>query len=160
MTNATGLRYHECMVKGMPHMGIEEQILKDLREQGHRITNVRRVLVELLEKSKTPLAADEIGEALKRKKLEVNKTTVYRELDFLLARGIAQEVEFGDKKKRYEISAKHHHHVVCVECKRAEDVDLGQDLDAVEKKIAKQKGYKIINHSLEFFGLCKKCQKQ
>ncbi|HEX9722647.1 MAG TPA: transcriptional repressor [Candidatus Paceibacterota bacterium] len=138
----------------MASTSVEETILKGLREQGHRVTKVRREMVAMLEGAKVPLAAADI-----LKKLDgVNKTTVYRELEFLVEQNIAQEVEFGDKKKRYEISDKHHHHVVCVECKQVEDVDLQADLDGVEKKIAKQKGYKIINHSLEFFGLCSSCK--
>ncbi|OHA62776.1 MAG: hypothetical protein A3E07_03490 [Candidatus Wildermuthbacteria bacterium RIFCSPHIGHO2_12_FULL_45_9] len=136
----------------------QESVISVLREQGHRITNVRSAVVELLETSKSPLSADEIREELKKRKLDVNKTTVYRELDFLKGRNIAQEVEFGDKKKRYEIVGKHHHHVVCVQCKRAEDVDLQQDLDVVEKKIARGKGFQITGHSLEFFGLCSNCR--
>ena len=115
-------------------------------------------MVALLVKAQAPLAALDILQVLEKKKLQVNKTTVYRELDFLGENNIVQEVEFGDKKKRYEISDKHHHHVVCVQCKRVEDVDLEKDLDMEERKIAKQKGYKIINHSLEFFGLCAKCK--
>ncbi|HZX49823.1 MAG TPA: Fur family transcriptional regulator [Candidatus Paceibacterota bacterium] len=136
---------------------MEEKILKELRGQGHRITAVRREMVKMLVNAKAPLAASDILKVLQKEKLKANKTTVYRELEFLVEQNIAQEVEFGDKKKRYEISDKHHHHVVCVECKNVEDVDLQADLDGVEKKIAKQKGYKIINHSLEFFGLCAKC---
>ena len=136
---------------------MEEKILKELRGQGHRITAVRREMVKMLVNAKAPLAASDILKDLQKEKLKANKTTVYRELEFLVEQNIAQEVEFGDKKKRYEISDKHHHHVVCVECKNVEDVDLQADLDGVEKKIAKQKGYKIINHSLEFFGLCAKC---
>ena len=137
---------------------MEEIILKRLRERGNRITKVRREMVALLVKAQAPLAALDILQVLEKKKLQVNKTTVYRELDFLGENNIVQEVEFGDKKKRYEISDKHHHHVVCVQCKRVEDVDLEKDLDMEERKIAKQKGYKIINHSLEFFGLCAKCK--
>jgi len=142
----------------MAKIATQENILKGLREQGHRVTKIRREIVGMLEDTKVPLAAPEILEVLKKKKLDANKTTVYRELEFLVEQNIAQEVEFGDKKKRYEISDKHHHHVVCVECKQVEDVDLQADLDGVEKKIAKQKGYKIINHSLEFFGLCANCK--
>ncbi|MCH7552283.1 transcriptional repressor [Patescibacteria group bacterium] len=137
---------------------MEEIILKRLRERGNRITKVRREMVALLVKAQAPLAALDILQVLEKKKLQVNKTTVYRELDFLGENNIVQEVEFGDKKKRYEISDKHHHHVVCVQCKRVEDVDLEKDLDMEERKIAKQKGYKMINHSLEFFGLCAKCK--
>lgn len=142
----------------MRDLSTEEKILQDLRERGHRVTRVRREIVGMLEGSKVPLAAPEILQALGKKKLKVNKTTVYRELEFLVEQNIAQEVEFGDKKKRYEISSKHHHHVVCMECKNVEDVNLRQDLQEAERRIAKQKGYKVINHSLEFFGLCSSCR--
>ncbi len=130
-------------------------LLDDLRRKGFRITQARKRLLGLLEKGKTPLSVFDLQKSLG---LAVNKTTMYRELEFLKKNGIVQEVEFGDKKKRYEISSSHHHHVVCVECKSVKDVELQKDLDAEEKKIAKQKGFKIINHSLEFFGLCPACR--
>ena len=91
---------------------MEEKILKELRGQGHRITAVRREMVKMLVNAKAPLAASDILKVLQKEKLKANKTTVYRELEFLVEQNIAQEVEFGDKKKRYEISDKHHHHVV------------------------------------------------
>lgn len=138
-------------------MSRKETAISILQGQGHRITNVRKTVVELLEKSRSPISADEIREAFKKRNVDVHKTTVYRELDFLRGQRIVQEVEFGDKKKRYEISGQHHHHLICVECKRVKDVDLQQDLDAVEKKIAKEKGFQITGHSLEFFGVCAKC---
>ena len=137
---------------------MEEKILKDLREQGYRVTKVRREMIMMLANAKAPLAASDMLKSLEKKSPAVNKTTVYRELDFLRENNIVQEVEFGDKKKRYEISDRHHHHVVCLECKKVEDVDLQSDLEAQEKKIGRQKNFKVLNHSLEFFGLCADCK--
>lgn len=133
-------------------------ILHFLQSKGVRITQARRAIIENLALQNTPISAEQLQCALQDRGIAVNKTTVYRELDFLLRWGIIQAIEFGDKKKRYEISGSHHHHVVCIECNTIEDVDLQQDVRASEQKIEKQKGYKVINHSLEFFGLCPTCQ--
>ena len=52
--------------------------LADLKSKGFRITKARAAILELLEKSNAPISADEIVVSL-----GVNKSTVYRELDFL-----------------------------------------------------------------------------
>ena len=92
------------------------------------------------------------------KKYKVNKTSVYRQIEVLLGIKLIKEVDFGDGKKRYErVDLGHHHHLVCDSCKSVSDVTMEKDLEAVEKKIKKLKGFKVQRHSLEFFGLCKKC---
>ena len=92
------------------------------------------------------------------KKYKVNKTSVYRQIEVLLGIKLIKEVDFGDGKKRYErVDLGHHHHLVCDNCKSVSDVTMEKDLEAVEKKIKKLKGFKVQRHSLEFFGLCKKC---
>ena len=133
-------------------------IMEKLKSKGHKNTKVRQALVEILLSTDSPLSITELLENLSKQKLKPNKTTVYREIDFLKNMEILQEVEFGDGKKRYEILAEHHHHIVCVNCKRVTDVQMDQDLDLFNAKIAKVAGYKPVGHSLEFFGLCKNCQ--
>lgn len=144
-----------------------------LRVKGFKITVVRTAILELLHNKTTPISAYDILFALKQTQLEPNeqsslisnvhripnKTTIYRELDFLLEQGIIREVDFGEGSKRYELrSENHHHHLICLNCKKIEDIDLDQDLTKEEKKIEQQKNFKIVNHSLEFFGLCLNCQ--
>jgi len=51
----------------------------------------------------------------------------------------------------------HHHHLICLECDKVEDVELANDLNEIEKRILQKNGFKIINHTLEFYGLCKQC---
>lgn len=139
-----------------------QETLSYLKAKGYKTTRVRTLVIELLANSKSPISVTEILQkfTLRPNELTVpNKTTIYRELDFLLEQGIIREIDFSESKKRYEFKdAKHHHHIICVKCKKIEDVDLNQDLKAQETKITKEKNFKIINHSLEFFGLCSICQ--
>lgn len=133
--------------------------LQSLKLKGFKITKVRSNLVEILTKTSTPLSINEILEKLDQKGLKPNKTTVYREIEFLTGQGMVSGVDFGEGKKRYEGSSdKHHHHIVCIKCKKVKDIDMEEDLDKLMAKISKQTGYKSVDHSLEFFGLCSSCQ--
>lgn len=133
-------------------------ILNSLKSQGFKVTPVRKALVEVLLTSSSPLSIIEILQILKQRDLNPNKTTVYREIEFLKKQDVLQEVELGDGKKRYEISQIHHHHIVCLNCGLIKDVPMEKDLNLEEAKVIKKMGFKPVGHSLEFFGLCHKCQ--
>lgn len=138
---------------------LSTDIIAKLKGEGHRITPIRTKILEIFDDLSSPISAPDLLDSIKSFNEGVNKTTIYRELDFLQSKNLITEVEFGDGKKRYELNDGHHHHLICINCKIVEDVDLKTDLSAEEKNIEKQTGFKIQNHSLEFFGLCKNCQK-
>lgn len=120
------------------------------RDLGLKNTKVRQQILGILDH---PVDAIELT-----KKLGVNKTSTYRELKVLITKGIVSEIEFGDGKKRYELtSLGHHHHIICTNCKSVGDITLESDLEKAEKQIEKEKSFKVLRHNLEFFGLCSKC---
>jgi Fe2+ or Zn2+ uptake regulation protein len=136
-------------------------ILANLKKRGHRITSIRKAILDLLVKSSEPLSSPSIQKLLTKRKTSANKTTVYREIAFLKGQNLVRELQFRDNAKRYEIMPEnHHHHIVCVNCEKVEDVELKKDLDVEEKNITKNKKFKIINHSLEFYGVCIGCQEK
>jgi Fur family transcriptional regulator, ferric uptake regulator len=139
-------------------MNNKSEITIDLKAKGHKVTKYRVALLDLLEKKERPLTVEEILEYLFAKKLSPNKTTIYRELYFLIEEKMVVEVEFGDGKKRYEHANRdHHHHLVCKKCNKIEDIVIENDLKEIEKKIKRSRKFNVINHTLEFFGLCQKC---
>jgi Fur family ferric uptake transcriptional regulator len=117
---------------------------------------IRERILKRLEGGK-PISAPELLAALRRERTSLNKTTVYRALDGLTADGFLEVVEFGEGAKRYEIKAGHHHHLVCLSCGDVADVDLEDDLKLRERAIAKQTGFRVERHALEFFGRCAGC---
>ncbi len=139
-------------------MNTTEYIINDLSNQGYKKTKVRQAIVSHLLYLKKPLDALTLQKFLKKQKLVVNKSTVYREIQFLQKQEIIVEINFGDGKKRYEIAGlPHHHHIICTICQKVDDVFLEKDLSCLEKKIAKEKSFLIRHHSLEFFGICRSC---
>ena len=137
-----------------------ESLLTRLKENGLRLTSGRKSILEFLLNTKKPVGAVELHEMLIRKKLTIDKVTVYRELATLTKHNIAHAVTFQDGIQRYEIAPEegHNHHLVCIECKNVENIDMNHDdLHVMEKTIGKKKNFKIQSHSLEFYGTCKSC---
>lgn len=131
-------------------------ILKDRR---FRLTKIRTAVIEILAGAPEPLLVEDLQEQLAARGLRPNKTTVYRELDFLLEQGLVVEVEFGEGKKRYETFGEHHHHLICTECKKVTGVHVEEgELTRQEKEFASTHGFTVQRHMLEFFGTCKDCR--
>lgn len=131
-----------------------------LKERGHRITKARSFLLHLFFNAESPMSAVEIGTRLKQMGVVPNKTTVYRELEFLMAEQLIQELNFNQTTKYYELKSGHHHHVICKQCGRVEEVELEEleaTLPVVELKLKRMTQFKQIDHSLEFFGICSSC---
>lgn len=141
-------------------MDISTLLTSALRTQGYKITKNRTAILEFLSSQEKPISAEEILHHIQEEHQDVNKTTVYRELFFLLEHNFIMEVEFGDGKKRYELSLNrpHHHHIICVNCKKVTDIPLEKELEATETQIEKTTNYKLTSHMLEFFGLCEDCK--
>src|SRR3989344_4892621 len=135
----------------LKEMKIADNLLENIRINGYRLTKVRKVILDVLAAQHAPVSVGDIQKLLTQKKLFPNKTTVYRELAFLKEQNAIRELQLGDSKAWYEIKPdNHHHHVVCVNCDRIEDVELKKEfLNSTEKKIEKDKKFKITRHTLE-----------
>jgi Fur family ferric uptake transcriptional regulator len=130
-----------------------------LRAQGFKLTSARKAVVEVLCARTMPISVADLIAELAKRGVKADKTTVYREILFMQERGLIEQVQFGDRVKRYELRDDgHHHHLVCVECGSVIDVPLENDMTATEKAIERKTGYKITRHSLEFFGVCRDCR--
>ncbi|MFZ2300199.1 MAG: Fur family transcriptional regulator [Candidatus Moraniibacteriota bacterium] len=137
-----------------------DEILEVLRSCALRLTKTRKALIELFSRHETPLSVPDILHELKRVRIDVNKTTVYRELERLGKLGIVETVRLDDRKRYYElVSRGHHHHLVCLRCDQVADIDVNeQALFAEERTMNREQQFTILRHSLEFFGLCRSCQ--
>lgn len=138
-------------------MGLNE-LLDKIKKIGGRMTKTRKTVLETMLSSDRPLSASEILSVFKGKKNPINRTTVYRELSFLMKNGFVHEVRLLGKPSLFELSQEHRHHLICLKCDAVKPVVLGRHLDSHEKKIMRHERLKITSHSLEFYGLCEKCQ--
>lgn len=131
-----------------------------LRKNGYKATPARLSLLDVLKSANHPLTTQEILKALGGK---VNQATIYRSLESLLQIALVRQVDMQHGHAHYELRSEteHHHHLICRSCGITEDVP-GCDVVLIEKAVLKasSKFNSIQDHSLEFFGHCKKCAKQ
>jgi Fur family ferric uptake transcriptional regulator len=127
--------------------------VQKLKDRGLRITPIRKKIVEALHQAESPLS---VGNILS--KVTANKTTIYREMEVLREHDLINVIDLGDGTKRYELTAKgHHHHLICVKCKSVTELDLADDFTKEEALIASREKFTVLRHALEFFGICQRC---
>lgn len=137
-----------------------DSFLRDvLRSKGYRATPGKIALLRMLKESSHPLTIAEILVKIKNAK---DTTTLYRSLDALVDSGVLRKVHFKERGARYEwhMDRSHHHHIVCEDCGKIEDVDICDT--GLDKEVLKQaKSFKKVKgHSIEFFGYCATCAKK
>jgi Fur family ferric uptake transcriptional regulator len=126
-----------------------------LKTSGQRLTFQKKLVLGALKQR--PQTVLEIYSAVHCQNTKINKTTVYRILENFLQLGLINKVQLNDNETRFELKGKeHHHHLVCENCGKIEDILLPEEL--LLKEVSQRSAFKIRTHSLEFFGICKKCQ--
>jgi len=132
---------------------------KELKNVDLRATPARIAVMRLLEKAKQPIDVNAVIDKVNKEGIKTDPATIFRIMNILTKKGIAMPIQFQDRKMRYELTGKrHHHHLVCEACGSIEDVS-SQVIPALEKEIKGKYKFLIKRHSLEFFGLCRDCQR-
>lgn len=137
------------------------QGVKDgFRAAGRRLTRTRRAVLSVLERTRYPLSATELFQRLQKSRIPIDLVTVYRTLAVLRELGLISQLELHQEGQfRYELreGREHHHHIRCQGCGKIVDLLLCP-LQALTSLIEKETRFVVSEHSLEFSGLCPKCQ--
>ena len=157
----------------MPHITTDfkdrtveyEQLLNSfkllLKKNSLKFTIQREVILETLYNSDEHLTPEALHHLIQDKQpdLKTGIATVYRTLALLEDSNVVTSLSFGAQGKKYELGAKEHHdHLICTECgKITEFVD--EDIEKRQHAITEQLGFKMIEHSMQIYGICSACQK-
>lgn len=130
-----------------------------LQEHGYRLTPGRIALLLFLRSSKKPLSVSDIQ---KEMNYRADKVTLYRALEDFAKSKIVEKINLQDATTYYEFLHKdhHHHHIICERCGEIEDIEHCNQTNFQKETLKRSKSFNTINsHSLEFFGICKVCDK-
>ena len=142
------------------HQARFEHMLLKLKERGQRITPQRLAILRILAGSEGHPSVEEIYRIVTRDFPTTSLATVYKTVTLLKELGEVLELEFSQGSNRYDGSKPFPHpHVVCTRCRRIDDPDL-ESLSAMTAEVSEQTGYRVVNHRLDFYGLCPGCQKE
>ncbi|SNC72410.1 zinc uptake regulator, Fur family [Kytococcus aerolatus] len=89
---------------------------------------------------------------------KVGLATVYRALQSFDEAGEVDSIvtEAGETLYRACETPRHHHHLVCRECGRTEEID-GPEVEAWTARVAADHGFSEVEHTAEIFGRCLDC---
>jgi Fur family peroxide stress response transcriptional regulator len=132
-------------------------IIQKLRDNGHKITPQRMAIVKILADSQGHPSVENIHGQIKKDFPTMSLATVYRNIVLIKELGEVLELGFPDGSNRYDGNKPYPHpHVICIKCKKIVDPVL-DSLDEMKKEVAIETNFKIMNHRLDFFGLCSNC---
>lgn len=137
-----------------------ESIVRKLKENDYKLTPQRLAIAKILAVSEGHPSVEKIYEQLQAVFPTMSLTTVYRNIMTIRSLGEVLELGFPDGSNRYDGNKPYPHpHVICVECKKIMDLDLTSIKD-LTKEVSNKTGCKILNHRLDFFGVCSACSKK
>ena len=89
----------------------------------------------------------------------IGYTTVYRTMKLLADSGLAREIDLADGITRYEhlYNHQHHDHMICMQCGSSIEF-YDAEIEAVQDAASGQLGFKVADHRLQIYGLCKNCR--
>ncbi len=133
-----------------------EEVQSRMRRKGLRLTEQRRAIIELLQKTEDHPAADWVYDRLKKKLPGVSLGSVYRNLRVLVDQGLVKENKYQDGVTRYCTNLKPHHHLFCTECGRVVDIEVDINGD-LKERIEREHKFVIRSVYIEFRGVCSEC---
>jgi Fur family ferric uptake transcriptional regulator len=129
-----------------------------VRAQGGRVTARRQLILDAIRVAGGHVTPNEIFRRVSAKAPAVNRTTVYRNLDFLCDMRLVVAVQIGGQMY-YELAGEEpHHHLVCRTCDQVDEIGH-RVVKELFDRIARDQSFFIDMDHLALFGQCAECRK-
>ena len=129
-----------------------------LRTKGFKMTPQRELIFRSFFELGEHVSVDELYDKVREADRSVGYSTVWRNLKLICKVGLAEEVNLGDGKTRYDRVTKiPHGHLFCVNCKKLIEFNVEQ-LVGILAQNAGEHNFIPENFKIEIQGLCEDCQ--
>jgi len=135
---------------------VPDRIIKLCHEKGLKITGQRRVIARVLGESEDHPDVELVHKRAAEIDPKISIATVYRTVRLFEANDILDRHDFGDRRARYEeVSESHHDHLIDIESGKVIEFQSAE-IEALQREIAAQLGYRLVDHRLELYGVLTK----
>ena len=127
----------------------------------NRSTRQKQLILSILKDAAVPLTAREIYIRGTEKEPLLAKSTVYRNLEAMLARGELTHgrLETGESFYALVDEHAHKHYMICKDCNAM--LDLPEcPLGYLEKQLAETADFTVTDHVIQLYGYCCECRKK
>jgi Fur family ferric uptake transcriptional regulator len=118
-----------------------------------RMTGQRRIIARVLSEANDHPDVEEVHKRVSAQDKNISLSTVYRTVRLFEEAGILERHEFGDGRARYEqVASEHHDHLIDMRTGKVIEF-RNEQVERLQEAIARELGYKLIDHRLELYGV-------
>lgn len=122
-------------------------------EKGMRMTDQRRIIARVLNDASDHPDVEEVLRRVNELDNKISLSTVYRTVRLFEDAGIIERHDFGDGRARYEqADTEHHDHLIDVKTGKVIEFQ-NEEIERLQEAVARELGYKLIDHKLELYGI-------
>lgn len=131
-------------------LSLEEQCVA----RGMRMTEQRRIIARVIEKAIDHPGVEELHARAAALDSNISLSTVYRTVNLFEDAGLIAKHDFKDGHgARFEQAPdRHHDHLIDVRTGKVVEF-ANPEIEALQEKIARSLGYKLVDHRLELYGV-------
>lgn len=135
---------------------VGERLRRALESHGHRFTEQRGAVHRFLSGTDSHPTAEEVFHGVREELPAISLATVYKNLETLVACGMAIKLTYSNGSSRYDGRTDPHHHARCGQCGTVRDVhgDLSPEVVA---ELESCPGFRVTGYRLELTGVCSDC---
>ena len=120
-------------------------------------TRSQKKIIQVLQSLKRAISAQDLDIELRNRNQNMGLATVYRSLEALKLQGELQVRTLPGGESLYSSVQRDQHHLTCVNCGTSIPIDECP-VHNLEHQLEQSHQFKVYYHTLEFFGLCHRCQ--
>ena len=131
---------------------MSDDIEDKCKQKGVRLTDQRKLIAKVMSESVNHPDVDELHKKISKLDSKISIATVYRTVKLFEEAGIVSKHDFKGNKSRYEQAPEEHHdHLIDINSGEIKEF-VNEEIEKLQKEIAKKLGYKLVDHRLELYG--------
>ena len=131
---------------------MSETIEQKCIAKGVKLTDQRRVIAQVMSEASDHPDVDELYNRVSKIDPKISIATVYRTIRIFEENNLLEKHEFKGFSSRYETVREDHHHLIDIKSGEVKEF-TNKFIDAVQKQMAQELGYKLVDYRLEIYAV-------
>ena len=127
-------------------------MLDKCKKLGLKLTEQRKIIVKILSDSSDHPDVESVHKRAVKIDNKIGIATVYRTIKLFEDNNLLEKHEFKGYSSRYETVRENHHHLIDIKSGKVKEF-RNTLVDAMQKQVAKEMGYKLIDYRLELYAV-------
>jgi Fur family ferric uptake transcriptional regulator len=142
------------------HLKEKEQFKKLFKQEYIDSFEDRFAILEVFLQTEKHVTVDELVRLLEQNGHRLDPQFVRETLKLMCRFGFAHKSRFDNGQARYEHRhlGQHHDHMICTRCRQIIEFEENQ-LEKLQIQIAASRGFHMLQHRMEIYGICSDCLK-